>query len=111
MHAPYKGEWLISLMGERRVALLPEASKELRLFAGLGQERMLILSCLGIWWIAGANSVFSVANIASKEQNKTSSVIKNKHRTIKHMFTSINPAVARQKRNVMWVKLCGERNR
>ena len=111
MHAPDKGEWLISLMGERRVALLPEASKELRLFAGLGQERMLILSCLGIWWIAGANSVFSVANIASMEQNKTSSVIKNKHRTIKQMFTSINQAVARQKRNVMWVKLCGERNR
>ena len=55
--------------------------------------------------------MFSVANIASKEQNKTSSVIKNKHRTIKQMFTSINPAVARQKRNVMRVKLCGERNR
>ena len=55
--------------------------------------------------------MFSVANIASKEQNKTSSVIKNKHRTIKQMFTSINPAVARQNRNVMWVKLCGERNR
>ena len=55
--------------------------------------------------------MFSVANIASKEQNKTSSVVRNKHRTIKHMFTSINPVVARQKRNVVWVKLCGERNR
>ena len=55
--------------------------------------------------------MFSVANIASKEQNKTSSVVRNKHRTIKHMFTSINPAVALQKQNVVWVKLCGERNR